>query len=125
MTLNDAEASQALIRKFQTKLASAEILPERSLRRNSSDYPLVCYLNNVTALFISENWEAVPIFVARAAEHMIARPADSRQQAYYALAGQYLGQVVHHLTVFVGGIEFDRKRIPSTIMAAGAQHPPD
>lgn len=125
MTLNDAEASRAVIRRFQTKLASAELLPERSLRRNSSDYPLVCYINNVTALFISENWEAVPIFVARAAEHMIARPADSRLQAYYALARQYLSQVVHHVTVNVGGIEFDRERIPSPIMTGGPQQPPD
>ena len=72
MTLNDAEASQAVIRRFQKNLASAETLPVRSLRRNSGEYPLVCYVNNVTALFVSENWEAVPIFVARAAEHMIA-----------------------------------------------------
>ena len=125
MTLNDAEASRAVIRRFQTRLANAEMLPERSLRRNSSDYPLVCYINNLTALILSENWEAAPIFVARAAEHMAARPADSRQHAYYALAGQYLGQVVYHLTVHVGGIEFDRERIPSTIMTAGAQYPPD
>ena len=56
MTLNDAEVSQAVIRRFQRKLASAETLPVRSLRRNSGEYPLVCYINNVTALFVSENW---------------------------------------------------------------------
>ena len=125
MTMNDAEASNEVIRKFQTKLASAGALPERSLRRNSGDYPLICYINNVTALFLSENWEAVPIFVARAAEHMTARPADSRLQAYYALAAEYLSQIVHHLTVYVGDIEFDHERIPSPIMTAGPQDPPD
>jgi len=124
MTLNDAEVSQAVIRRFQTKLASAETLPVRSLR-NSGEYPLVCYINNVTALFVSENWEAVPIFVARAAERMIARPADDRLHAYYALTGRYLSQIVHHLMVYVGGIEFDRERIPPGIMTAGPQQPPD
>ncbi len=101
MTLSDAEASEAVVRRFQAKLASAEILLERSLCRNSGEYPLVCYINNVTALFVSENWKAVPVFVARAAEHMIARPADTRLQAYYELASAYLGQVVRHLTVSI------------------------
>jgi hypothetical protein len=72
MTPTDAETSQGVIRSFQTKLASAGTLPERSLRRNSGEYPLVCCINNVTALFVGENWKAAPIFVARAAEHMIA-----------------------------------------------------
>ena len=124
MTQSDAEVSQAVIRRFQAKLASAGTLPVRSLRRNSSEYPLVCYINNVTALFVSENWEAVPIFVARAAEHMIARPADDRLHAYYTLAGHYLSQIVHHLMVYVGGVEFDRERIPSAIMTGGPQQPP-
>ena len=72
MTLSDAHVSQAVVHRFQARLASAEVLPIRSLRRNSGEYPLVCYINDVTALFVSENSEAVPIFVARAAEHMIA-----------------------------------------------------
>jgi len=125
MTPTDVETSQALIRRFQVRLGSAETLPERSLRRNASVYPLVCYINNVTALVVSENWQAVPIFVARAVEHMAARPADGRTQAYYALATRYLSQVVHHLTVHVGGIEFDHERIPQEILEAGPQTLPD
>lgn len=124
MTLNAAEAGEAVIRRFQTTLGRAEILPGRSLRRNSAEYPLVCSMNNVTALFLSENWEGVSIFVSRAAEHMIARPADSQLPAYCELASACLSQIVHHLTVHVGGIEFGRERIPSVIIHAGPQSGP-
>ena len=125
MTMNHAEVSRAVIARFQAKLASAETLPVGSLRRNSGEYTLICYINTVTALFVSENWEAVPIFVARAAEHMMARPADDRLHAYYGLAWRYLTQIVHHLTVYVGSVEFDGQRIPSEIMMGGPQQPPE
>jgi hypothetical protein len=97
MTADDRDVSQAVIARFQAKLASQALLPERSLRRNDGTYALVCYVNNVTALLVSENWHAVPIFIARAAEHMKAFPATARTEAYYSLITRYLGHVAHHL----------------------------
>jgi len=85
---------------------------------------LVCYVNNVTALLLSGNYEPVPIFVARAAEHQEAHPATAESQAYYAAATRYLSQVAHHLKTHVGGLDFDEGRIPASILNAGPQSYP-
>jgi hypothetical protein len=60
MANGSREESQAVITAFQAKLASRELLPDRSLRRNSTCYPLVCYVNNISALLLSENASRSP-----------------------------------------------------------------
>ena len=95
-----------------------------SLRRNGSTYLLVCCVNNITALLLSENYEPVPLFVARAAEHMKQVPASSGSEDYYDVVTRYLTQVAHHLTTHIGGIEFDDDRVPATILRGGFQEMP-
>lgn len=113
-----------MIAKLQAGLARQELLPPRSLRRNSFDYTLVCYVNNITALLLSGNNEPVPIFIARAAEHQKAHPATAESEAYYAAITRYLSQVAYHLKTFVGGLDFDEDRIPASILNAGPQTMP-
>ena len=121
MTVGSREESEATIAKMQAGLARQDLLPPRSLRRNVGDYPLVCYVNNITALLLSGNYEPVPIFIARAAEHQKAHPATAESDSYYAAVTRYLGQVTHHLRTYVGGLEFDEDRIPAFILNAGPQ----
>lgn len=110
-----------MIAKLQAGLARQDLLPPRSLRRNAFDYTLVCYVNNITALLLSGNYEPVPIFIARAAEHQKAHPATAESDAYYAAVTRYLSQVAYHLETYVGGLDFDEDRIPAYILNAKPQ----
>ena len=121
MTVGSRGESEATIAKMQAGLARQDLLPPRSLRRNSFDYTLVCYVNNITALLLSGNYEPVPIFVARAAEHQKAHPSTAESDAYYAAVTQYLSQVAYHLKTHIGGLDFDEDRIPASILNAGPQ----
>lgn len=121
MTVGSREESEAVIANLQAGLARQDLLPPRSLRRNAFDYTLVCYVNNITALLLSANYEPVPIFIARAAEHQKAHPATAESDAYYAAVTRYLSQVTYHLKTYVGGLKFDKDRIPASILNAGPQ----
>jgi hypothetical protein len=81
MANESRDESQAGIAAFQAKLASRELLPDRLLRRNNTSYPLVCYVNNISALLLSENYEPVSIFVARAAEHLRERSTSVKSDS--------------------------------------------
>jgi len=121
VTEGSREESEATIAKMQAGLARQDLLPPRALRRNVFDYALVCYVNNITALLLSGNYEPVPIFIARAAEHQKAHPATAESDAYYAAVTRYLSQVAYHLKRHVGGLDFDEHRIPVSILNAGPQ----
>lgn len=71
MTVGSREESEAMIAKLQAGLARQDLLPPRSLRRNASDYPLVCYVSRarVTAL----GYGYCDVFLAQG-----SRPRQSR-----------------------------------------------
>jgi hypothetical protein len=126
MTATDISAegskeSRAIIKQFHALLNGADLIPEQAFRRNSGAYPLVCYVNNIIGLFLSKNYDPIPVFVARAAEHMADSPPSAASSAYYAVVTQYLSQVVYHLQHFVSGIEYWDDRIPKHILDAGPQ----
>lgn len=116
-----AKESRSVIKQFHSCLNNSEAVPEQAYRRNSGSYPLVCYINNIVGLFLSKNYEVIPIFVARAAEHMAAHPPNAATTAYYELASCYLAQIVYHLKNFIGGIEHWDDRIPTSLLEAGPQ----
>ena len=124
MTLRSREESEATIARMQAGLARHDLLPPGSLRRNVSDYALVCYVNNITALLLSGNHEPVTIFIARAAEHLKAHPANAKSDAYHAAVTQYLAQVAYHLKTHLGGLDYNAERIPASILDAGPQSCP-
>jgi hypothetical protein len=122
---NDVKQSELVIAQFHRCLNTPENVPARAYRRNSSTYPLVCYINNLVGALLSENYEVVSLFVARAAEHMVQVPCSAESAGYYALASSYLAQVVHHVRCLGTGAEFDAERIPEAILSAGPQPAPN
>lgn len=121
LSTEGAKESRSVIKQFHSCLNNSEVVPEQAYRRNSGSYPLVCHINNIVGLFLSKNYEVIPIFVARAAEHMTTYPPSAASSAYYELANCYLLQMVYHLRHFVGGIEHWDDRIPASFLEAGPQ----
>jgi hypothetical protein len=114
-------ASETILRSFHHKLNSATLVPAKAYRRNSGLYPLVSYVNNLLGAMLSENYDVASVFVARAAEHMAAIPASEESRPYYSLVSRYLSHVIHHLSTFHAGVQFDTERIPKEILNAGPQ----
>jgi hypothetical protein len=79
------------IEKYHKILNSKVILPNEFLARNSVFYPLVCYVNTIIGLYISENFDIIPIFIKRAYEFI--RKVDNEttlQQKYKQTILDYL-----------------------------------
>ena len=93
----------------------------RVLAELATQEPEVHGLVALMGLFLSKNYDPIPVFVARATEHMVDFPANAASSAYYALVTLYLSQVVYHLQCFVSGIERWDDRIPKHILDAGPQ----
>lgn len=111
--------------RFHRCLNSAAYVPPRAYRRNSNLYPLVCYVNTLVAATLSENYEVLPLFVARAAEHMAEVQPSAEAANYYALVSAYLAHLVYHTKAAGVCTEFDVERIPASILEAGPQQAPD
>lgn len=121
LSAEGAKESRSVIKQFHSCLNNSGVVPEQAYRRNSGSYPLVCYINNIVGLFLSKNYEVIPIFVARAAEHMATYPPSVATTTYYELANRYLAQIVYHLRNFIGSIEYWDDRIPTSLLEAGPQ----
>ncbi len=117
--------SELVMQQFHRCLNSHAYVPAQAYRRNTNLYPLVCYVNNLIGAVLSENHEVIPVFVARAAEHMAQVPPSQEAAAYYALVSSYLAQVVHHVGCTGSEVEFDPERIPTSILSAGPQPAPN
>jgi hypothetical protein len=59
------------IDSFHQKLNRRDSLPEGCYRRNNMHYRLVCYVNNIIALYLSSEFNGIPIFINRAFKEII------------------------------------------------------
>jgi len=59
------------IDSFHQNLNHRDIVPERCYRRNNMHYRLVCYVNNIIALYLSSEFNVIPIFINRAFKEII------------------------------------------------------
>jgi len=86
------------IEHLQRALNTHALLPDKALRRNSAIYELVCYVNNVIALNISENHSPIEIFIERAEMFMSENEAISPD--YYQNVEEYFS-LIKKVTNFV------------------------
>lgn len=90
--MNNRTDKPARIHRLQVMLNKPDNLPKKAYRRDFEIYELVCYVNNITACYISENYNPIEIFSQRAKEH-IDRDACSENREYYDIVLEYLKEV--------------------------------
>lgn len=78
---------------LQKELNKPENLPKMAYRRDSKAYPLVCYVNNITGCFLSENYDPIIIFVERV-EIYIEENDIGEFKDYYMLINRYLQLII-------------------------------
>jgi hypothetical protein len=119
-----SEGESALVlHAFQQRLNSTDTLPPQALRRNTSEYALVSYINNLTGLLNSGNLQPAAIFITRAATHMQELPPAKGFEPYYDLAYRYLCHVAFHLRQYAAADPAEVE-IPPDIALAGPQLSP-
>jgi len=123
----DLNESNTRLRQFQACFNRHDILPDRTFRREGRNYELVSYVNNITGLLLSSNFDAVPNLVARACEHMGEVPAKTpKSQNYYSVVSDYLSHVVFHFDSFLKGSGlFDENRISIGVLRGGPKQAPN
>ena len=88
------------IEMFIKKINTPIFLPPKCYRRNSIYYTLLCYVNNITAIYISDNYEAIPIFINRARKELPRFKIDNNE--FYSLIEEYLNCMNEFLIKYSG-----------------------
>jgi hypothetical protein len=83
------------IERFHTKLNRRDVVPHGCYRRSSIHYHLVCYINNIIGLYLSSDFETIPIFINRAYKQIkfikgLLRDEDRKIPGYYSLVLRYM-----------------------------------
>lgn len=81
---------------WHARLNAQSTLPRMAHRRNTAIYSLVSYVNNATGCYLSNNLEAIPLFIERCRDH-IRRFKAAEYDTYYALVTEYLKDVEEFL----------------------------
>lgn len=92
-----AKEARREIKRFQEHLNAAHVIPDQCYRMASSTYPLVCYVNQITGLFLSKNYYIIPLFLQRAHHALLENQAEKVSEPYRHLVEQYLSHVAHFM----------------------------
>lgn len=83
---------------YTKMLNRKDVLPETFLRRNSIFYSFVSYINHSIALFLSEDYDSVALFVKRAESELEnLRIKNECGERYFILCEQYLMKLSGYL----------------------------
>ncbi|UQV43532.1 hypothetical protein KIV45_16400 [Janthinobacterium lividum] len=92
-----AKDARQEIKRYQEHINSPRLCPEQCYRMASPTYALVCYVNQVTGLFLSKNYYMIPIFLQRAYGVLLALKPERVSEPYRNLVEQYLSHVARFI----------------------------
>ena len=90
-----AKEARRTIKRFQEHINSPRLVPDQCYRMASTTYQLVCYVNQITGLYLSKNYSVVPIFLQRAHEQLRKANSERVSEPYRELVLHYLSHVAH------------------------------
>lgn len=95
-----AKEARRVIKRFQEYINSPRLVPEQSYRMSSSTYSLVCYVNQITGLYLSKNYSVIPVFLRRAHDQLLKASTERVSEPYRELVTQYLVHVAHFVVEY-------------------------
>ncbi|MGK5070857.1 hypothetical protein [Janthinobacterium sp. RT4P48] len=116
-----AKEARREIKSFQEHINSPRLCPDQCYRMASPTYALVCYVNQVTGLFLSKNYYVIPIFLQRAYAALQEVDAERVSVPYRRLVEQYLSHVAHFIVNYPCLAEDERQAaqyIPPALLAS-------
>ena len=92
---------------------------------SSTYYPLISYVNHIEGLFVSKNYNVIPIFIRRAHKDLQRVPDESDTEEYCKIARSYLCHMAHFLSKYTKVSEENiQSFVPSEILSAKLFLPP-
>ena len=85
------------LNRIQKDLNSKIHSPKKGYRRDKAIYELVCYVNNITGCYLSENLDPIKIFIERARVYIDDHDDDEANRDYYELVNRYLELMQEYL----------------------------
>jgi len=124
--LEGAKDARNEIKKFHVCLNQENLVPEQCYRRNHRNYPMVSYASQIVALFLSSNYEVIPIFVSRTAAELDRNQNQPVMENYREVVFDYLCQITYFLVNFTNvDDELIKNIVPRKIYEAGPRKAPE
>ncbi|HWX02624.1 hypothetical protein [Collimonas sp.] len=122
LSIPGAKQERTKLKLMHELLNHPSIVPEQCYRMATSSFPLVSYVNHIIGLYLSKNYEVIPIFIGRAHRHIVDKPAQQNAVTNYRLVEIYLRQVAYVLQTYSAiSEEVLHAYVPNDILTAGAQ----
>ncbi len=86
------------LEKYHRALNRKEVLPGSYLRRNHKFYPFVCYVNNIISLYMSENYEEIPVMINRAYQSALEYSDEEKKQDYIKMVLEYISAMAKYVS---------------------------
>ncbi|MBG6288403.1 hypothetical protein I5I61_13190 [Pseudomonas nitroreducens] len=126
LSIPGAKEERAKLKRLHQILNTSDLVPDQAYRMSSGLYPLVSFVNHCIGLYLSKNYDVIPLFLARAHSFMQERPPQSNATAYYKWVDAYMLQMAYVLRCFTGvAPELLDLHLPPELMEAGAQDIPE
>lgn len=123
---SDKKSVRKEIEKFHVLLNHEAMIPAQCYRMSDNLYSLVCFTNQIVALFISKNYQMIPIFIGRVLTQLQKVESQPGVMGYRNLVYDYLCQVAYYLDRFCNlDEEWFKSRIPHELLKAGAKKAPE
>lgn len=125
LSIPGAKEERAKLKRLHQILNTSDLVPDQAYRMSSGLYPLVSFVNHCIGLYLSKNYDVIPLFLGRAYSFMQDRPPRSTATAYYKCVDAYLLQMAYVLRCFSAvAPELLELHLPPDLIEAGPQDIP-
>jgi hypothetical protein len=118
LSIIGAKSERQKLKDLHVLLNKEDVVPEQAYRMSRANYSLVCFVNNIICLYLSKNYEVIPIFISRAHRHMVDFPANPAAKAYYEHVYRYLCQMAYVLKTYTSVSSESIALIPNDVLNA-------
>ena len=125
-SLAGAKETRNELKKFHVSLNLENLVPEQCYRRNHISYPMVSYVSQIVALYLSSNYEVIPVFISRTTKELERNANQPVTENYRRIVSDYLSQMAYFLAEYT---DVDSEKleyhIPQEIREAGPRKAPE
>jgi hypothetical protein len=125
-SLTGAMDARRVIMKFHISLNKADLVPQQCYQRDHMTYTMILYVNQIIALFLSSNYEVIPIFIRRTVVELERNVDQPQTENYRKIVHDYLCQVTFYLVNYTAtNIDIIRNVVPKRIYSGGPKPAPE
>lgn len=124
--LTGSKSARKELEKFHSLLNNDAMIPAQCYRMSHTHYSMVCYTNQVVALYLSKNYQMIPLFIERSYKQMERFEGQPNTEGYRSLVLNYFSQMAFYLKEYTDlDPEWFKARIPQPIVDAGPKLAPE